>query len=64
MAQKKETNKKDVKVQDLAPKKDAKGGGRFDQNAANLSGANVSGSNLNGNRSQNASSSNTSRSAE
>lgn len=26
MAQKKETEKKDVKVQDLAPKKDAKGG--------------------------------------
>ena len=34
MAQKKETEKKDVKVQDLAPKKDAKGGA-----ARNLDGA-------------------------
>lgn len=28
MAQKKETNKKEVKVRDLSPKKDAKGGAR------------------------------------
>jgi hypothetical protein len=28
MAQKKDTQKKDVKVRDLAPKKDAKGGAR------------------------------------
>ncbi len=33
MAQKKETAKKDVKVQDLAPKKDAKGG-RFSANSS------------------------------
>lgn len=40
MAQKKETAKKDVKVQDLAPKKDAKGGGRSNLNAASNAGAN------------------------
>ena len=40
MAQKKETNKKDVKVQDLAPKKDAKGGGRSAQGAPSANATN------------------------
>lgn len=54
MAQKKESNKKDVKVQDLAPKKDAKGG-RFSSNSSANAGANA-GANASANRgSQNAS---------
>ena len=40
MAQKKDTEKKDVKVRDLAPKKDAKGGaGRNLEGGTSLSGA-------------------------
>ncbi len=63
MAQEK-SDKKDVKVQDLAPKKDAKGGGgRFNQNAVNadsvksLDGANLNAANQNS-ASQNAASQN------
>ena len=41
MAQKKDDKKKDVKVQDLAPKKDAKGG-RFSANASANQSANQS----------------------
>ena len=63
MAQKKESNKKGVKVQDLAPKKDAKGG-RFSANAnrgANASrGLNAASSNA---ASSNAASSNASLNA-
>jgi hypothetical protein len=57
MAQKKETNKKDVKVQDLAPKKDAKGGGKLNTNAASANSAS-----LNASRSVESSSANTNRS--
>ena len=47
MAQKKETEKKDVKVQDLAPKKDAKGGA-----ARNLDGSrSLDGRSLDGSKS-------------
>jgi hypothetical protein len=47
MAQKKETEKKDVKVQDLAPKKDAKGGA-----ARNLDGGrSLDGRSLDGSKS-------------
>lgn len=60
MAQKKETNKKDVKVQDLAPKKDAKGGGKFNLNAG--ANANAGGANLDASRNLNASSANANRS--
>ena len=48
MAQKKETQKKDVKVRDLAPKKDAKGGAR----SLDASQADGSVRNLDGIRSQ------------
>ncbi len=46
MAQKKENeesteNKPEVKVQDLAPKKDAKGGAARSENSMNPSGANL-----------------------
>jgi hypothetical protein len=42
MAQNKDDKKKDVKVQDLAPKKDAKGGGRYNVTAASQAGVNRS----------------------
>ena len=52
MAQKKETpesteKKRDVKVQDLAPKKDAKGGAKFNPNAMNQDAMNQNASNQN-----------------
>ncbi len=46
MAQKKETAKKDVKVQDLAPKKDAKGG-RFSAGANRGANANLNATGVN-----------------
>jgi hypothetical protein len=41
MAQKKETEKKDVKVQDLAPKKDAKGGAARNADRGNAADGSV-----------------------
>lgn len=39
MAQKKDTQKKSVKVRDLAPKKDAKGGSQTANSGRNLDGS-------------------------
>ena len=44
----KSKTKKNIKVRDLKPKKDAKGGGGVHNLGGNLSGGNLSGGNLSG----------------
>ena len=48
MATDKKKTKKEVKVRDLKPSKDAKGGGGVHQSGSHLSGGKLSGSKLSG----------------